>query len=131
MAVWVIIGAWTVLFIDGKVSGAAIAIVGILGGTAANALWCWIYADAERSMGGSVIVFAIIGMILVLRLTKKIDAPFRLGTWYGNWTVGYVVLGNIFNASLQIGDLSTVVMHVISFAVGAVLAGVVVLCGIM
>ncbi len=47
--------------------------------------------------------------------------PFRLGAWYGGWTAGYVILGNLLNASLKIGDFSTLKIHLISFMIGFLL----------
>ena len=47
-----------------------------------------------RIIGGSPVVFALIGFILISQLMRKSLPRFQLGTWYGNWIVGYAVLGN-------------------------------------
>ena len=49
------------------------------------------------------------------------QGPFRLGAWYGGWTAGYAILGNLLNASLKIGDFSTLKIHLISFMIGCLL----------
>lgn len=109
------------IYLDGKVSGTIIALLGIVGGTLANLLFSIMTPSAESSMGGSVIVFAIIGMIAAMQIMCRDCEPFMLGTWYGNWTIGYVILGNLFNASLKSGDFSTLKIHIISFVIGGLL----------
>lgn len=47
------------------------------------------------SAGGSPIVFALIGLMVALPIGKADSFDFRLGTWYGNWIVGYAVLSDI------------------------------------
>ena len=93
----------------------------LLSGIIANCVFSLIIRASECCAGGSVIVFPVIGMLAVLKLLKKDTTPFRLGTWYGNWTVGYAVIGNIFNGSFQIGDWTTILLHGVAFLAGAVL----------
>lgn len=70
------------------------------------------------SWGGSPAVFALIGLLCVIQFLRK-DAPrFQLGTWYGNWTLGYAILGNI---PLFSGNSSTLVIHGIAFIIGGLL----------
>lgn len=109
------------IYLDGKVSGLFLMLLGIAGGTLANLFFSFVSPSAESSMGGSVIVFAIIGMIAAMQILCKDCEPFRFGTWYGSWTAGYVVLGNIFNAQLRPGDISTLKIHMISFVIGGLL----------
>lgn len=107
------------IYLDGRMSGAAVLGLGVIAGSAANALFAVCFRDADGFLGGSVIVFAIIGLILVEQRLWRDSHPFRLGTWYGNWTVGYAVLANLFSGSFKFLDVSTIVMHALAVAVGA------------
>ena len=108
-------------YLDGKVSGIVIALLGIAGGTIANLLFSLMTPSAGSSMGGSVIVFAIIGVIAAMQIMCKSQEPFRFGTRYGNWTAGYIILGNLLNGSLKVGDISTLKIHLLSFVIGGIL----------
>ena len=67
-------------------------------------------------IGGSPVVFALIGFILISQFMRKSLPRFQLGTWYGNWIVGYAVLGNLPFFS---GNASTLIIHLMALAVGA------------
>ncbi len=118
-------------YLDGKVNGIIIVLLGIAGGTIANLLFAYMTPSAESSMGGSVIVFAIIGMIAAMQIMCKSQEPFRFGTWYGNWTAGYMILGNLLNGSLKVGDISTLKIHLLSLVIGCLLGAVCILSKII
>lgn len=79
-----------------------------------------IFRDADTSFGGSPVTFALIGLILILQFTKPAFPKLLLGTWSGNWIVIYSLLANI--PILPFVDFSTVVIHLVSFSIGALLA---------
>ncbi len=109
------------IYLERKIKGAILLFFSVLCGMITNFIISFIYKDAECIFGGSVCIFAIIGLILVMQFWNQGIEPFRLGTWYGNWMLGYVILGNIINGDLKIFDVSCVVTHGISFVVGIVL----------
>lgn len=71
------------------------------------------------SMGGSPIVFSLIGLIIALQIMKADSYIFQLGTWHCNWIVGYAILANIplFSTSF----VSTLIIHSIPMVMGIVL----------
>ena len=78
--------------------------------------------NAEKSVGGSVIIFAIIGLMLMMQIICKSYEPFKLGTVYADWTIGAVVIGNIINGQMRFFDFSNIKIHSISFAMGIVMS---------
>jgi membrane associated rhomboid family serine protease len=110
------------VYLNGKVSGLVIAVLGVFGSTATNIICSFLWKDAEHGMGGSTLIFALIGLILVMQVVCKTYAPFQLGTWYGNWTVGYVILGNMVCVTGGLFDISTVIAHGVAFAMGILLS---------
>lgn len=86
-------------------------------GTVANFIFSAIYTEST-SVGGSPVVFALIGLICVLQICCRDLPRFQLGTWYGNWTLAAAILGNI---PIFSGNISTLVVHGISFLIAVVL----------
>ena len=86
-------------------------------GTVANFIFSAIYTEST-SVGGSPVVFALIGLICVLQICCRDLPRFQLGTWYGNWTLAVAILGNI---PIFSGNISTLVVHGISFLIAVVL----------
>lgn len=78
-----------------------------------------IFRDSQISYGGSSCVFALLGLIIVSQLLRPELPRFRLGTWYGNWLLGYAVLGNL--PLLSFFTWGTVATHAISLGVGGIL----------
>ena len=110
------------IYLDGLINGWIMMVIAIIAGTVANGIFSVITPQADSFMGGSVLVYSIIGLIVSMQILRKNTAPFKLGTWYGNWTLGYIILSNLFNGSLKVGDLSVLKIHVIAFAIGMVSA---------
>ena len=110
------------IYLDGKLNGVAIALLGIIAGTATNVIFSFSSKNAEKSVGGSVIIFAIIGLMLMMQIIYKSYEPFKLGTVYADWTIGAVVIGNIINGQMRFFDFSNIKMHSISFAMGIVMS---------
>ena len=104
---------WVGFFLEKQVGAINYFLFSILVGTISEIIFSLIYKDSI-SIGGSPIVFALIGLILVYQLFKPEVPKFCLGTWYGNWIIGYTILGNIPIFSYNI---STLTIHVISLIV--------------
>lgn len=109
------------IYLNHKINGAVLLIYSVLCATITNLVIAFIYNESEYIFGGSVCIFAIIGLILTMQFLNPGIEPFRLGTWYGNWMIGYVILGNIMNGDLKLFDVSCMVTHGISFVVGIAL----------
>ena len=113
------------IYLNGKINGWMVMIIGIIGSTIAEGVFLTIFPDTHSSVGGSGIIFSIIGFILVCQIIWKNCAPFQLGTWYGNWTLGYAILSNLISPKLGGPDISTILFHVLAliggFIVGTVL----------
>ena len=88
----------------------------------ANVIFSFSSKNAEKSVGGSVIIFAIIGLMLMMQIICKSYEPFKLGTIYADWTIGAVVIGNIINGQMRFFDFSNIKIHSISFAMGIVMS---------
>lgn len=71
-------------------------------------------------VGGSPMTFALIGFLIVLQMKRRDLPRFQLGTWYGNYIVGYATLGNLPFFSK---DGSTLFVHTIGLLIG-ILSGV-------
>ena len=110
------------IYLDGKVNGVAIALLGIIAGTATNVIYSFFSKNAEGFLGGSVIIFAIIGLILMMQIICKSYEPFKFGTIYADWMIGAIVIGNIINGQMRFFDFSNIKIHSISFAMGIVMS---------
>ena len=80
------------------------------------------------SVGGSPIIFALIGLIIALQVMKTDYSRFRLGTWYGNWTLAYAVLANL--SFFSDNFISTLTVHSVALVLGIAMGCVGILIGI-
>ena len=79
-----------------------------------------IYRDAEGVIGGSVYNFALCGLGLTLQFLIPEFPKITLGTWSGNWLAIYLIASNV--PFLSFMNISTVILHVIAFVIGIVVA---------
>lgn len=110
------------IYLNDIVNEIVMIVIGIVGGFVADFVFSIVIHASEESMGGSAFVFPIIGIILFLKLFDKNMPPFKLGTYYGNWTVGYAVIGNIVNGKMEVADYTTILLHAAGFVAGFLLA---------
>ena len=89
---------------------------GTIGCILSEVTFLLIYNKADDSIGGSVFIFVFIGLILILQFLKPEFKRFKLGTWYGIWILIYGIISNI--PILPFMNITTIVIHVISFSVG-------------
>ena len=97
-------------YLCGKVNSLKLLVFSVLIGTVSNFIFSMIYRDSV-SVGGSPIIFAMLGLIITLQLHSKDVARFTLDTLQGKWILVYVILSNIPFFSRNI---STLVIHGIS-----------------
>lgn len=111
---------WVGYYMEARVGSLRFFLFGLAAGTLAELLYALIFPHSQDNIGGSVWIFAYIGLIVVSKLFRPDYLPrFRLGTWYGNWIVAYAILGNI--PFLSFMDGGTVVTHLIALTTGGVL----------
>ena len=105
-------------FLEPQVSPWKLVVFSMLAGIITETVFSVAFKESV-SMGGSPVIFALIGLIISIQIMKADSTKFQLGTWYGNWTVGYTVLANIplFSDSF----VSALFIHGCSIAVGLLL----------
>lgn len=110
------------VFLHQQVNSIKMFVFSVLAGVITYFIFSAIYVT-NYSIGGSPAVFALIALMCVLQLQRKDLPRFRLGTRYGNWILGYAILGNLPWFSK---DASTLIIHSIAFGVAFVLGTLVV-----
>ena len=97
-------------------------------GIATEAIFAAVYRNAV-SVGGSPMVFALIGLIVALQIARADQFAFRLGTPCTNWILCYAVFSNIplFSTSLA----STLLIHGVPTVLGILLGYACVLLKLM
>lgn len=111
---------WVGYYMEASVGSVRLFLFGLAAGTLAELAYVCIFRSSQQNIGGSVWIFAYIGLIIACRLWRPGFPRFRMGTWYGNWIAAYAVLGNIPVMSFM--DGGTVVIHLLSLLIGGALA---------
>lgn len=109
---------WIGVFLGQQIETTKILSFSVFSGTMTNIVFSMIYPNST-SVGGSPVVFSLIGFVCATQLLCKELPRFRLGTWYGNWIVAYSIVSNI---PILWGNMSTIVIHLIAFVVAFMLA---------
>ena len=104
-------------FLDGQIEPIKLLVFSVVVGTVTCVIFSMIYRECI-CIGGSPIVFAMLGLMLILQITNKRVERFTLDSFETRWLFGYAILGNIPVFSKNI---STFVIHFISFAIALVL----------
>lgn len=116
---------WVGYFAEERIGSIHYFAVGLIGSTLVEIIYSCIYKSSANNIGGSVWVFIYIGLVFVFQLLKPDFPKIHLGTWYGNWILGYSILGNIpllsFIPQLSFMSYGTTVTHLCALAVGAIL----------
>ena len=111
---------WVGYFLEQSIGSVKFLIFGLVASTLTEIIYCFIYRTSENNIGGSIYVFALIGLIIVLQILKPAGYQrFHLGTWYGNWILSYAVLGNV--PVLPFMTSGTIVTHLLALLTGGVL----------
>lgn len=102
-------------YLEPQIDSLKLLLFSVLIGIVTNALFSCINRNAV-SVGGSPIIFALIGLIVALQITHADAFEFKLGTWCGNWILCYAVFANIplFSSSFT----STLFVHGIPTLLG-------------
>lgn len=103
------------IYIDQRIKAGTLFFISLLGGTIAHIIFSLIYPEST-SVGGSPVIFSLLGFILIMR---SILPKFHFRSLYGKWIIVYVIFAQIpFFSS----NISTFVIHFISFIIGMLLA---------
>ncbi len=98
-------------FLDHQISQWKLLLITVFSATSANAIFS-VIAPNSISVGGSPIVFSLIGLVCVSQFLCKDTPRFHFRTQYGEWIVGYAILSNI---SLLLGNFSILIIHLLPF----------------
>lgn len=90
--------------------------------TITNIIFSLMYKEST-SIGGSPVVFAMLGLLIVLQIMDKNVERFVLDSLQTKWILGYAILGNI---PIFSKNISTFVIHFIAFVIAAILGCIVV-----
>lgn len=101
---------FVVNFLFGQVSSLKLLVFSTVVGMFSNIIFSMIYRESV-SVGGSPIIFAMLGLLIAFQLQNKDVTRFTLETLQGKWIVGYAVLSNIPFFS---GNISALLLHGIS-----------------
>lgn len=85
--------------------------------TVTQVLLSFIFSGAASIIGGSILIFSLIGGIVSICVLPVRLPKLRLHTWCGRWLLAYAILGNLPLFSLI--DGSTIITHALALAVGA------------
>lgn len=110
---------WIGYYLEKNIGSGKFLIFGTIATILSEMIFYSIYSNVDVSFGGSVFIFSFIGLILVLQFLKPEFQRFKLGTWYGNWILIYGIVSNI--PILPFMNVTTIVIHCISFSVGILL----------
>ncbi len=115
-------------YLEPQISPWKLSVLSITAGIAAYFLFSCIYRNSI-SLGGSPIVFSLIGLIGALVLHRADHEPFLVHTWYGRWILGYALLSNLplFSDNL----LSTLLIHGLSLVLGFLLGSLAIVLRIL
>lgn len=113
---------WVGCFAERSLGSVRFFAFGAVAGTLAEGLFACLVPAAGASAGGSIWVFSYLGLIIALQLFKPAFPRFQARTQYGEWILGYSLLGNLPFLSLipvfSFVSIETVVTHLCALAVG-------------
>ena len=92
-------------------------LIAVLCAIACQVIFLCIYSNVTDSIGGSGYNFALLGFGLAMQFLVPDFPKITFGTWSGNWLIIYMILGNI--PMLSFMNITTIVFHLIAFAIGA------------
>lgn len=116
---------WAGYFAEKHIGSIRYLAFGLIGSILSEMIYSCIFKYSDNNFGGSVWVFLYIGLLFILHISKPGFPKFRLGTRYGNWIVGYSIIGNIpflsFIPWFSFLSFGTVIIHLCALAVGIIL----------
>lgn len=93
---------WLGRYLEPQIDPSKLLLFSLSLGTITNILFSFLYPQAQ-SVGGSPLVYALLGLIVALQIMDADIFTFQFGTWYGNWIISYVILSNMLHRSDNVG----------------------------
>lgn len=106
---------WVGYYLEPRIDPTKLLLFALLIGVITEAIFS-ICFHSSICVGGSPVIFALIGLIAALQIMKESD--FQLGTWYGNWILGYALFANI--PLFSDNFISTLFIHCFPLALGTI-----------
>lgn len=104
-------------FFNEQIGEVKLLIFTIISGFITNIIFSILYPNSV-SIGGSLVVFSLIGLIFAIQLLR-VDGPrFQFKTKEEYWIMGYAILSNV---PIFSNNISTLVIHVIAFCIAFIL----------
>lgn len=109
---------WVCAFLETRTTSFKMIVFSLTAATLSNVCFSILYRKSI-SVGGSPIVFAMIGLIVIYALFGKDTQKPDIHSAYGRWILGFAIFGNI---PIFSGNSSTLIIHSISLILGAIIA---------
>lgn len=106
-------------YLENSIKSGWFLIFGVVACIVSETIYFSIYRNSNNSFGGSTLIFAFIGLILVLQALKPEFPRFKVNETYGNFILIYGIISNIPVLSFISG--TTIISHSISLGVGTLL----------
>ena len=107
---------WIGYLYENHIGSIRFLLIGVICATASQVIFLAMYSNTTQSFGGSGYGFALCGFGLTMQFLVPDFPKIALGTWSGNWLTLYLILSNI--PLLSFVNVTTVVFHIIAFALG-------------
>lgn len=120
---------WVGWFLERHMGSIRFLLFGLTASTVSQFIYACLDSETKNHIGGSVWIFAFLGLLVALQFLKPQFPRFHLGTWYGNYILGYAILGNIPIFSFM--SFGTIVTHLCAFTVGLVLGLLGIFCKLL
>lgn len=107
---------WTGYLYERRIGSVKFLFIGMICAVACQVIFLAIYSNVTESFGGSGYTFALCGFGLAMQFLAPDFPKITFGTWSGNWLIVYLIVGNISMLSLM--NITTIIFHIIAFALG-------------
>lgn len=107
---------WIGYLYEHKIGTVEFIGIGVICAVISQVIFLCIYRNATESIGGSTYCFALCGFGLAMQFFVPEFPKMQFGTWSGSWLIIYLIASNI--PVLSFMNVTTVVIHIIAFAVG-------------
>ncbi len=111
---------WIGYLYENQIGTVKFLAVGIICAVISQIIFLSLYRNATESVGGSAYNFALCGFGLAMQFLLPGFPKMQLGTWSGNWLIIYLIASNI--PVLSFMNVSTIVFHIVAFALGIIAA---------
>ena len=107
---------WIGYLYENRVGSVKFLFVGLVCAVICQVIFLAIYSNTPESIGGSAYNFALCGFGLTMQFLVSNFPKMAFGTWSGSWLIIYLIGSNI--PVLSFMNITTVIFHLIAFALG-------------